>query len=396
MPMMYKENNVFDEAIERINMIFDYNDDIIVAMSGGKDSTVAFHLTYNIAKERGRLPIKVFWLDQEAEWQHTVDYMDKIMRMPGVKPYWFQIPFDFPNNLSIAGGRETLLIWDPEEKDKWVHPQSDIAITESPVDISQNRDKAFYTLMNLLPDYCIEPDTESYAVISGMRIAESPARRTAISYGPAYFRGETWSRGTGKLEKGQVFWPIYDFTNDDVWTAIAKNNWEYNPVYDLMYQYGVRKDRLRVSALIHETAFSSIKMLQEFEPRTYDRFVRRVTGTSSMKHAFDSGEVMPSKLPFMFKDWKEYRDYLLVHIIEPKYWEHYRKEWEGQEGDEWYNTHVCELIINDTCGTLNSNKRSGIQIRERAKSGYYGDKELDRFLELNKEGMADVYKGTAD
>ena len=38
-------------------------------MSGGKDSAVLFNLAMTVAKERNRLPLKVFWLDQEAEWK---------------------------------------------------------------------------------------------------------------------------------------------------------------------------------------------------------------------------------------------------------------------------------------------------------------------------------------
>ena len=98
--MFYKENNVFDEALWRIRLVFNTHDDVIVSMSGGKDSTVLFHLALMVAAEKDRLPLKVFWLDQEAEWQHTVDYMESIMRMPDVKPYWYQIPFDFTNSLS--------------------------------------------------------------------------------------------------------------------------------------------------------------------------------------------------------------------------------------------------------------------------------------------------------
>lgn len=42
--MFYSENNVFDEALNRIRMLYDTHDDVIVSMSGGKDSTVLFHL----------------------------------------------------------------------------------------------------------------------------------------------------------------------------------------------------------------------------------------------------------------------------------------------------------------------------------------------------------------
>lgn len=41
--MIYKETNVFEEAKKRIEMLFDNHEDIIVSMSGGKDSTVVFN-----------------------------------------------------------------------------------------------------------------------------------------------------------------------------------------------------------------------------------------------------------------------------------------------------------------------------------------------------------------
>lgn len=126
----YKEQNVFDEALDRIRFVFDECDDIIVSMSGGKDSAVLFELAMIIAKERNRLPLKVFWLDQEAEWQATVDYMKKIMHRPDVKPYWFQIEFDFTNSLSHDNN--FLRVWDKNEESKWVHPKDEISIKENP------------------------------------------------------------------------------------------------------------------------------------------------------------------------------------------------------------------------------------------------------------------------
>jgi len=352
--MFYKENNVFDEALERIRMLYDYHDDVIVSMSGGKDSTVLFELAMRVAKERGRLPLKVFWLDQEAEWKSTVDYMDSVMRRPDVKPYWFQIPFDFTNSLSAEDN--FLRVWDPEQKEKWIHPQSDISIKENP-----SKKNRFHDLVVDLPQFCTE--AKHCAVLVGMRIQESLNRRATICHSAAQFRGETWCKKA--VGNCQVFWPIYDFTNDDIWTAIGKNHWDYNKAYDLMYRWGVLKTKMRVSALIHETAWRSIEMLQEFEHDTYNRFTVRVAGTSTFNHSFDEGGIIPRTLPFMFKDWKEYRDYLLVHMIKPEYWELFRKRWVGQNNDEWYKVHVHEIIVNDIDGTINGNAKS--RIREDAK-----------------------------
>lgn len=377
--MFYKENTVFEEAVKRVNMIFDSFDDVIVSMSGGKDSTVLFNIALMVARERGRLPLKVFWLDQEAEWQSTVNYMDMVMHRPDVKPYWFQIPFDFTNSLS--GNNNFIHVWNPADKEKWIHPQADISIKENPSNLNR-----FHDLVAKLPAYCRDSNDKKIAVLVGMRVQESLNRRMAIAHGKAYFKGETWCQKAKKDH--QVFWPIYDFTNDDIWTAIAKNNWEYNKVYDYMYQYGVPKSAMRVSALIHETSWHSIELLQEFEQKTYNRFVARVSGVSTFNHAFDEGGIIPRELPFAFRDWKEYRDYLLVHLTQPQYHELFRNRWKGQDGDEWYKVHVKEIIINDIDGTINANAHSRIRKNKLASK----DKSQNRYYQRYKKQFDEYMK----
>lgn len=373
--MLYSENNVFDEALNRIRMLYDTHDDVIVSMSGGKDSTVLFHLALMVAKERGRLPLKVFWLDQEAEWQHTVDYMESIMRMPEVEPYWYQIPFDFTNSLSAD--KNFIRLWDENAKDLWIHPQSDISIKENPT-----KYKRFHDLADHLHDYMT--DSDNYAVLVGLRYIESRARRFVTMSGKGTFQGETWAKKKGK--RGQTFYPIYDFTDDDIWTAIGRNHWPYNPVYDYFYRFGIPKNKFRVSALIHETAWHSLEMLQEIEPKTYQRLERRVPGISAFGHAFDEGGVIPRELPFAFKDWKEYRDYLLEHITKPEYRDLFRKRWKGQDTEQWYKLHVGEVIVNDIDGTKNGN----LDISERSERGKARiEKAKNRDLELFRKYMAE-------
>ena len=379
MGMVYKENNVFEEALERIRMIFDYHDDVIVSMSGGKDSTVLFNLALMVAREKNRLPLKVFWLDQEAEWAATVEYMESVMRMPEVKPYWFQIPMVYTNSLSNDNSFVT--IWDPSKKDQWIHPQSDIAIKDNPTKYTPESNPKycpFHEVISELPAHCA--DSENTAVLVGMRICESLNRKMTIAHGKAYFRGETWCQ----KKKGniQVFWPIYDFMNDDIWTAIAKNHWNYNKVYDIMYRWGVAKQNMRVSALIHETAWHSIEMLQEFERETYNKFTKRVPGVSTFNHAFGEGGIIPRQLPFAFKDWKEYRDYLLVHLVKKEYWDLFRRRWKNQTGDDWYKVHVKECILNDIDGTNNMNANS--RFRKNAKKAVYRQQDVAAFKEWSE------------
>ena len=361
----YLPETVFEEALNRINFVFDNCDDVIVSMSGGKDSTVVFGLAMMVAKQRNRLPLKVFWLDQEAEWQATDDYMSYIMHRKDVKPYWFQIPFDFTNSLSFEDN--FLRVWDEKEKDKWIRPQSDISIKVNPT--KYNR---FHDLMDYLPSYCDCQDKKHVGVLTGMRISESLNRRMTIGYSKAVYKGITWCRKM--VNNTRVFYPIYDFEDSDVWTAIAKNKWKYNKIYDYFYRWGIKGKDMRVSALIHETAWHSIERLQECEPNIYNRYLDRVHGCSTFSHF--GKDIIVKDLPVYFKDWKEYRDYLLEKLIKPEYHELFRNRWKNQNGEDWYKVHVREIMINDIDGTINSNAQA--RIRKNKNTDIYIKRKLDK------------------
>lgn len=352
--------SVFDAALDRVRYCFDNFDEVIVNVSGGKDSTICLELAIMVAREKGKLPVKVMWLDQECEWQMTADYVNKVMRRPEVKPYWYQFEFDFTNSLSNKNN--FVRLWDKNAEKDWIRPKSDISIKENPT-----KEHRFHKLIEELHYAMIEPTTKRAVVLIGMRADESANRRKTIMYCHSKKREKPWIAKNDKMIKEA--YPIFDWTFEDVWVALAKYKWDYNKIYDYFYRWGVPKKRMRVSAMIHETAYWQIEYLQELEPQTYDRFCKRVHGVNTFAHSFDSNAVRITELPYMFKDWKEYRDYLLIHLVKEEYWELFRNRWKDQNSEEWYKVHCQEIVANDIDGTKNANHKSAMSLKERTSTG---------------------------
>jgi predicted phosphoadenosine phosphosulfate sulfurtransferase len=158
---------------------------------------------------------------------------------------------------------------------------------------------------------------------------------------------------------------------------IARGYASSNSIYDLLYKWGKVGRDMRVSALIHETAWHSIEELQEAEPQMYDRYLGRIAGVSAFSH-FER-DIMPSALPAYFADWREYRDYLLENLTAPEHRERFRARWKNQAGVKWMKSHVREILVNDLDGTLNGNSRTRFKMEtRRAPGGLYEQRKEAR------------------
>ena len=72
---------------------------------------------------------------------------------------------------------------------------------------------------------------------------------------------------------------------------------------------------MRVSSLHHETAVHSLFFLQEIEYDTWEAMVKRLGGINQASHMEKTEMLMIDDLPHMFKDWREFRDYLSENLI---------------------------------------------------------------------------------
>jgi predicted phosphoadenosine phosphosulfate sulfurtransferase len=309
---IYLPQNVYDKALERVERIFDEFDNVIVRVSGGKDSTVLLHLALIVAEAKKRLPLTIYWLDQEAEWQATVDIVSEWMHRDDVKPIWLQVPFRITNATSQTD--KWLTCWDPEREDDWVHPKDPIARHENVYGV--DRLKPLFA-MSIREEFGLEP----VASLTGVRAEESPNRRKGLTSHLTY-KDITWGakevRPPGmKLKEAPhyLFHPIYDWGFMDVWKCIHEHGLAYNAIYDQQYRYGVHLQKMRVSAIQHETSVNALFILQEFEPETYERMVSRLGGVDTAgKLGVD--DFWGGDLPFMFEDWLEYRDYLFANLLD--------------------------------------------------------------------------------
>lgn len=302
---IYLNETVLEAARKRIAWLFDEFPQVVVCFSGGKDSCVVLNLTLEEAERRGRLPLPVLWIDQEAEWQATVDYVTTVMEDPRVQPMWFQMPMRIFNATSPED--PWLWCWDPKAEDRWMRPKWHRALVDNPT----KTDRFAELFPALIRHYF---GSAPCASIGGVRAEESPSRAMGVTSAATY-KWATWGTISDRSIHHYNFYPIYDWGYKDVWKAIHEHGWPYCTVYDKMYQYGYKLQNMRVSNLHHETAIQQLRFLQEMEPKTWNRLVQRLRGINTVKHLQQVAIDAPKTLPPMFGSWPEYRDHLLKYLI---------------------------------------------------------------------------------
>lgn len=375
-PPVYLDKNVYEAGKDRMNYIFDEFENVVIWVSGGKDSTVLFNLSLEVARERNKLPLKVAFIDQEAEWENTIDIIRDIMYREEVEPYWFQMPILLSNATSYD--ERFLDCWNPDKEDVWMREREPISIKEN-----KYGTKRFHKLFEAISKK--EWGGLKTADLSAVRCEESPGRRVALTSSATY-KYVTWGK-KHSLSHHVTLYPLYDWSYTDIWKYIHDNELKYNHIYDIQYQHGMSVTNMRVSNLHHETSLQSLFYMQEAEPETYDKLTRRLRGIDSMVK-FGASNLIPKKLPFMFKSWVKYRDYLLEKLIPECHQEDFRKTMEHHdlefEGSPFYDkivkAHINAIICNDYSGT----KLNNLGLNYSTPSTRATKRHKGRLMELEK------------
>ena len=335
--------NVLDAVRKRISYLFDHYDNISLSFSGGKDSTALFHLVNAEAIKRDRKFI-LYFQDQEAEYQGTIDFVEWAMTQPNVIPLWYQVPIFMTN----AASQQQLFLWAWGEGEEWIREKHPIAIHS----IENVYPKRFHKF-NLWVGQNLKKLKGNSVSIIGLRAEESPDRRFVMF-------GEDselfWLRRKNTPHKA---YPIIDWRYTDVWKYLIENNLKYNKVYDKMYMLGGNLKFFRVSNLVHEKAFRCLTDLQELEPETYDKLEKRLHGVHTAAIYGKENLVYSIKsLPENFKTWKEYKDFLLssIHPDLKRIFDYQWLRLQHIDDEDCFKYMVKRILLCDWEGNITSKK----------------------------------------
>lgn len=310
----YIDKNVYEAAQERIKFIFDEFENVLVSFSCGKDSAICLNMFYDYAKEHNCLDrLAMYYMDYEADYESTDEFAKRSFEenFEEIKKYWLCLPISAQCSCSMT---ETYWMpWDEDKKDIWVKemPDNEYVVNEHnvPFDFVKG---SYGADTRVRFTQWFSSEYGKTAVIVGIRCDESLNRLAIIT---SQHRVNMYKdiRYSKKIDdKTYSFYPIYDWTTEDVWTANAKFEWDYNKAYDLMYYAGIPVSQMRIASPFHSCGQQALKMYRALSPNTWGKMVSRVNGVNFM--GIYGGTVATGYKKATKPDgftWKEYANFLL-------------------------------------------------------------------------------------
>jgi len=310
--------NVYDATIDRLKVIFEDFDNVLVAFSCGKDSGVMLNMAYQYAKENGLLhKLAFYYEDYEANYKYTHEYADRMFKFVDVeRKYWLCLPISAACSVSMYEPR--WIPWNPAQKDIWVRKMPDY-------DYVVNLDNCPYKFTIGTKGFDARIQFAEWfasvygktAVLIGIRAQESLTRRAIFTSNHRKYmhKNLVYSKIVDKTFCN--FYPIYDWITEDIWIANAKYEFDYNKIYDLYYQAGLTIDMMRVASPFHLSGQDNLKLYRVIDPDSWGKMVGRVNGCNFGGIYGGTSAMAWKKIvkPNHFT-WKEYAEFLISTLPE--------------------------------------------------------------------------------
>ena len=279
----YTNEDVLTAARKRIAATFDETERQYIAFSGGKDSSVLFHLVMEEAQRRDAR-VGVMYIDLEAQYADTIKHAKEMFHMyrDNIDPHWICIPMRLRN--ALTNYEPQWIAWDPAKEADWVR--------EKPYGCKGVDDYPF--LMDDMPDGV---EFEEFITVFGkwygqgkktagfigIRAQESLHRYCAIATWEKkdlMLKGWRWT--TKIVDQVYNVYPIYDWRTEDIWKyhSVCPDK-PHNHVYDKMQMAGVPLSDQRLCQPFGDDQRKGLWLYHILEPETWFKLVARVNGANS-------------------------------------------------------------------------------------------------------------------
>jgi predicted phosphoadenosine phosphosulfate sulfurtransferase len=311
------DKNVLIAAQERLAFVFDNFEHVCISLSGGKDSTVLFHLAYEEAQRRG-VALQVLIIDLEGQYRLTIEHLHELVDRPGLEVHWVCLPLNLRNGCSVFDPH--WCCWEPGLEKYWVRkpPSLPCVVTSQEHYPFYRYRMEFEEFIEHFPRWLSERLGSPIAQLVGIRADESTNRYNAVKVKPnqpkkSAWNGVQWSAVNGKDPNIASFFPIYDWRFNDIWAYFGKTNYPHNPLYDRMHLAGVSFKDMRICQPYGDDQKKGLDVWHMMEPETWERIVNRVTG-ANYGALYASGKMLGYHRGLGLPDghtWKSYTFFLL-------------------------------------------------------------------------------------
>jgi len=275
------EKDVYTAAVERIDFIFKNFERIYLSFSGGKDSGVMLNLTLQYMRKHGiTQKIGLMTLDNEANYNHSLDFMHKIIKanLDLLDVHWCCLPITLP--CTVSSFATEWQCWGNRDKSRWIKPLS----TEPYITNFENHKYPFFE-EDMSYDKFWDEFGEWYsqgkrtACMIGIRADESLNRfRAIMNEDKEMLNGQCWTKKN--MEHVYNVYPIYDWKTQDIWVANAKFDWDYNALYDIFHKAGLSIAQMRVASPFMSESKSSLNLYRVIDANIWSRLCARVQGAN--------------------------------------------------------------------------------------------------------------------
>lgn len=280
MAKKYLEKNVLQAAYERLEIIFNNFDNVYFSVSGGKDSSVMVQLANQVAKRMNK-KFDVLFVDLEAQYHHTVEHIKQLKQLSQIRDFYhIALPIALRNAVSIL--QPKWICWEEESRYLWVRnmPKDSINLENCPFSWFKKGEE-FEEFILRFADWYQKKYGEKVACGVGIRTDESLNRfRTiAMQNKKVMFEGHHWTTKL-KIHEKHIdvynFYPIYDWTTEDIWGAVSQLDFEFNYIYELMYKNGVSIYEQRLCQPYGDDQRNGLDQFKALEYETWGKVLNRV------------------------------------------------------------------------------------------------------------------------